>query len=373
MKIGIEARGLFREKKYSKEVSILETLKTLQTIDSRNEYVVFVRPDMDNACIQESANLKVVEVKGGADFFWDQVALPRAVMREKCDILHCTWGMGPARARIPLILSVDREDIYRWRAMGAKGYFANFYRKWAFPKGLSKAKKIITSSADEQKAIEKTFPHTKPRVSQVPFGLDPEFANTPTKNELNQIKEKYALPQRFLLVPACPAVKENMTTLLKGYALYSRKSKPLPLVILDYSNNEVERHLSKGKESRSYMKDILTLPYIARQDLPAILRLSEMLLYPVKWAGFPGPVLEAMACETPVLTASTGFMTSLTDNAAYTTDSRSHKEISLGIIRLITKKNLRSAIIQKGSKVAGNFTWLKTANKLLEIYQQQKP
>ncbi len=373
MKIGIEARGLFREKKYSKEVSVLETLKTLQTIDSQNEYVIFVKPDMDNACLQESANVKVVEVKGAAGSYWEQVALPRAVARERCHMLHCTWGTGPAYSPIPLILSIDGEDLSRWQSMGAKGYFSNFYRKWAFPKGLSKATSIITTSEDEKKAIASAFPGTKAKISVVPSGLDPEFTTRPDKKECQRIKEKYSLPGRYILIPACPAVKENMTTILKGYALYCRKSKPLPLVILDYSQGEVERHLSKGKESQSYIKDIITLPYIARQDLPAIYSSSEVVLYAVRSFGHSGPVLEAMACEAPVLTASTGYMTGLTENAAYTTDTRSHKEISLGIIRLITNKKLRTTVVQKGSKVARSYSWLSSAKNILGIYQQQKP
>jgi len=111
MKIGIEGQRLYRQKKHGMDMVALELIKNLQVIDKNNEYVIFVKPDLDNTCIPAAPNFKIVELAGGPYPVWEQFALPRAAKNEKCDILHCTSNTGPIWTKVPLI-TILHDIIY---------------------------------------------------------------------------------------------------------------------------------------------------------------------------------------------------------------------------------------------------------------------
>jgi hypothetical protein len=105
MKIAIEAQRIFRKKKHGMDMVALELIRNLQTIDTENEYVIFVKSDEDNTVITESSNFKIVELKGGFYPFWEQIALPRAAKKAGCQLLHCTSNTAPIFTSLPLVVT----------------------------------------------------------------------------------------------------------------------------------------------------------------------------------------------------------------------------------------------------------------------------
>ena len=103
MKIGIEAQRIFRKKKHGMDMVALELIRNLQEVDRVNQYVVFVAPDEDDQIIHETENFKIVKLDGGFYPLWEQIALPRAVKREGCDILHCTSNTAPIFSPVPVL------------------------------------------------------------------------------------------------------------------------------------------------------------------------------------------------------------------------------------------------------------------------------
>ena len=106
MRIGIEAQRLFRKKKHGMDMVALELIRSLQRTDTRNEYFIFIRADKDRQVLTESPNFHIVEIPGGPYPWWEQVLLPRAVKKYKCEILHCTGNTAPLFSPVPLILTL---------------------------------------------------------------------------------------------------------------------------------------------------------------------------------------------------------------------------------------------------------------------------
>lgn len=106
MKIGIEAQRIFRKKKHGMDMVALELIRNLQQIDHENEYYIFVRPDEDDAVIKESPNFNIIRLKAHSYPAWEQIALPKAVKKYGCEILHCTSNTAPVNCSIPLITTL---------------------------------------------------------------------------------------------------------------------------------------------------------------------------------------------------------------------------------------------------------------------------
>lgn len=374
MKIGIEGQRLFREKKHGMDMVALEIISNLQSLDAHNEYVIFVKPDMDNACIQETLNFKIVEVKAGPYPVWEQYALPRAAKAEGCDVLHCTSNTGPVNTDIPLIitlhdiiylegLNLSREGGTLYQRLG------NIYRKWNVPKVVKKARKIVTVSNFEKKKIDKHFNFKGNEAEVVYNGVGDHFTKISDKKELENIREKYNLPKKFLFFLGNTDPKKNTKNVLKAYSIYREKTKnPFPLVMLDFGEDKLMSILGSinAKELREHIQ--LT-GYIINSDLPAIYNLCEAFLYPSKRESFGIPILEAMACGAPVITSNTSSMPEVAGDAAYIVDPENPESISLGIYRMTTNQGLRNKNIEKGFKRAKEFSWLNSARQMLEVYQ----
>jgi glycosyltransferase involved in cell wall biosynthesis len=106
--------------------------------------------------------------------------------------------------------------------------------------------------------------------------------------------------------------------------------------------------------------------FIAQEDLPTFYRQAEMLVYPSLYEGFGLPPVEAMACGTPVVTSNTTSLPEAVGEAALTVDPLNTEEISVAMARLLDDASLRQRLQQAGIERAGEFTWRRTAQSLLD-------
>ncbi|MBT7825470.1 MAG: glycosyltransferase family 1 protein, partial [Bacteroidetes bacterium] len=90
MRIGIEGQRLFRKKKHGMDMVALELIRNLQIIDKTNDYFVFIKPDEDDTCLNETENFKIVQVKALSYPIWEQIKLPQVIKRYKLDLMHYT-------------------------------------------------------------------------------------------------------------------------------------------------------------------------------------------------------------------------------------------------------------------------------------------
>ena len=122
----------------------LETIRELQKRNDDNHYFVIVAPGEDR-CLEESANLSIIELKCPTYPLWEQVALPRAVKRLKVDMLHCTSNTAPLRCPVPLVLTLH-DIIYleprQHRSSSLYQEMGWHYRRLVVPRILKKCKKI---------------------------------------------------------------------------------------------------------------------------------------------------------------------------------------------------------------------------------------
>ena len=110
--------------------------------------------------------------------------------------------------------------------------------------------------------------------------------------------------------------------------------------------------------------------YVVNTDLPAIYSQCTVFLYPSLRESFGIPILEAMACGTPVLTANTSSMPEISGGAAYLVDPFDTAQITNGMCELTDNQDMRSDLINKGYHQASLFTWEAMAHQVFDIYQE---
>jgi glycosyltransferase involved in cell wall biosynthesis len=370
MRIGIEAQRIFRPKKHGMDIVALESIRALQEIDKENEYFIFVRPDEDRQVWKTSDNFHLIEVSAYSYLDWEQYQLPKIAKKYQLDLLHCTSNTAPIRLNMPLLITLH--DVIYMEQLSFKGSFyqtlGNLYRRWNIPQTFKKAQRLITVSDFEKGQISKTLDIKATPIEVVYNAVGSQF-QLYSESQKAVIKEAYHLPDSFIFFLGNKAPKKNMTNVLKAYAWYCKQvENPHPLIIAESSAEQIAKILESIGETK-IMSKIRCLGYVPQVDMPFIYNLAQLFLYPSLRESFGIPILEAMACGTPVITAITSAMPEIAGEAAFLVNPYDYQSIGQGILKVLDSKDLKKKLIQSGLERAAQFSWKNTAKQLLTIYQ----
>ncbi|MFN8345313.1 MAG: glycosyltransferase family 1 protein [Spirosomataceae bacterium] len=372
MRIGIEAQRLFRPHKHGMDVVALELIRALQRTDTQNEYFIFVKPDTDRKCLQSTDNVKIIEIPSTNYAVWEQVQLPRFARKYNLDVLHCTANTAPVFCKIPLVLTLHDviflEKTDKKSSASAYQRYGNMYRSWLVPHVTQKASQVVTVSQYEKGQIKNQLPLQEEKISVVYNGLSTYFQRKPTEAQVALVKQRYHLPQRFLLFLGNTDPRKNLKKVLKAFAELAEKQSDIELVITGLSEEVIESELTKqGK--LPLRRRIRCIGYVPFYLLPIIYREAEAFLYPSLHEGFGLPILEAMSCGTPVVTSTSTAMPEVAGDAAYLVNPHDAKDILRGIEAALTHDALRSTKVSAGLKRVNQFSWDRSALQMQQIYQ----
>lgn len=369
MKIAIEAQRIFRPNKHGMDFVALETIRELQKIDHENEYFIFVSPGPDH-CLDESDNMHIVELHCPSYPLWEQVALPRAVARVRPDLLHCTSNTAPVKCPVPLVLTLHDIIFLEKRQSSSRSLYQEMgwhYRRLVVPRILSECRKIITVSNFECNRIREALNLPKDRLTAVYNGYSPHFRQMPPAPE---IVHKYIPSDDYLFFLGNTDPKKNTPRVLKAYGLYLRQSKhKRPLLIADLKEEAIDGILSA--EGIKEVKPYLSFPgYIPNADLAALYNGAFAFLYPSLRESFGIPMLESMACGTPVIAGNTSAMPEIAGEGALLADPLDENDIARKILLLEEDDTFYQQQVDYGLERVKLFSWRKSAEALLKIYKE---
>ncbi|MDD3108935.1 MAG: glycosyltransferase family 1 protein [Alistipes sp.] len=368
MKIAIEAQRIFRPNKHGMDFVALETVRYLQKIDHENEYFILTAPGEDR-CIEASENFHILTLNASSYPIWEQILLPRALAKIKPDLLHCTSNTAPIRCPVPLVLTLHDIIFLEKRSHSSSSWYQNlgwYYRRLVVPRILPQCRKIITVSHFEAQRIGEALQIGSDRLTAIYNGYGEHFR--PVDNPYS-VTQKY-LPERdyiFFLGNTDP--KKNTERTLQAYGLYvAQTSHPLPLLIADLPEAVADTILkTHGLES---IRPLLRFPgYIPNRDLPALYSGARLFLYPSLRESFGIPMLEAMACGTPLITSNTSAMPEVAGEGALLVDPFSEQSIAQALIRLTEDASLHEQQRVYGLQRVKAFSWQHTAEQTLAVYQ----
>ena len=369
MKIAIEAQRIFRPNKHGMDFVALETIRELQKIDHENEYFIFVSPGPDH-CLNDSDNMHIVELRCPSYPLWEQVALPRAVARVRPDLLHCTSNTAPVKCPVPLVLTLHDIIFLEKRQSSSRSLYQEMgwhYRRLVVPRILSECRKIITVSNFECNRIREALNLPKDRLTAVYNGYSPHFRQMPPAPE---IVHKYVPSDDYLFFLGNTDPKKNTPRVLKAYGLYLRQSKhKRPLLIADLKEEAIDGILSA--EGVKEVKPYLSFPgYIPNADLAALSNGAFAFLYPSLRESFGIPMLESMACGTPVIAGNTSAMPEIAGEGALLADPLDENDIARKILLLEEDDTFYQQQVDYGLERVKLFSWRKSAEALLKIYKE---
>ncbi len=375
MRIGIEAQRISRKNKHGIDFAALELIRGLQSVDQKNEYVIFTHEGDEMDRIPTSDNFRVVS-RGGSYPIWEQFHLPRMLKEERIELLHCTSNTAPLSIDIPLLVTVHDLIYFETHPFLAKGYsayqrFGNYYRRWIVRKILDKAQRILTVSHFELSNFVRMFPDLPPQKVQVVYNsIGSHFRPNIETSELERVRDLYRLPKRFILMLGNTDPKKNTPNAIQSFVRSIPFIDPeIQLVLGDLNSRIVETWLSP--QERSLAQDRLHFTgYIDNLDLPSVLNLCDLLYYPSKRESFGIPILEGMASGCPVVCSNTSSMPEIGGDAALYVDPEDVSDMQRVLVDALGDNFKRAEMRRLGLLRAQEFSRERMALRVLEQYTE---
>lgn len=341
-------------------------VKELLAIDRDNEYHLFFASDQNIGKYSDYPNVveHMIKIKNKA--LWDQIAIPIACMRYKIDLVF-----NP-KFTIPLFAPCRAAMVLH----GADWFIpehAKYYKKWdilymkiMMQLYLRKCNFILSVSEITTDDFNRIFNLPKGKVTTTYFGPARFFKRVSNPVELKRIREKYRLPDKFILTLSGydRGRRKNIDKVLEAYRIFHREdSHKLVIGGRDCCKFKYDFNIPED----GWGADIIFAGWIAQEDLPSIYSMAGLYLYPSKLEAFPIPLTEAMACGTPIITSDLNGLREIAGDSAFFVNADNPVEIAGAIEKIIGDPNIQNGLSSKGLERAKMFNWDACARKTLEI------
>jgi glycosyltransferase involved in cell wall biosynthesis len=247
--------------------------------------------------------------------------------------------------------------------------------KWQMQRfAVKKANAILTDSKSSKKDILKYTGVKENKINVVYLAAGEQFQRLKTDDlGLKNIKEKYSLPDKFVLYVGDVTWNKNLPRLMDAVKLLK-----IPFVMVgkslvneDYDkNNPWNADLNRVQELVKDDSNIIRLGFVSTEDLVSIYNLATIFVMPSLYEGFGLPILEAMSCGCPVITSREGSLPEVAKDVAFFVDAYNVDSIKEGIKKVFYDESLQKELSKKGLENAKNFSWKKAAEQTIKIYQE---
>ena len=231
-----------------------------------------------------------------------------------------------------------------------------------------RADAVVVPSHAARDEIARAYGISTDRLRVIPEAPAPQFRPM-ARAETDAVLARYGLRLPYVLFVGANVPRKNIPRLLDAYRAARRRVRAdTQLVLVGPPGTAMPAYLSQVRALRLH-RHVRHLGVVPDRDLPSLYSAASCLAYPSLAEGFGLPILEAMACGTPVLTSACSAMAEVAGQAALLVDPRRTDAIAEGLVRVLTERPLRDELVERGLGRARTFTWERTALETEAVYR----
>ena len=280
------------------------------------------------------------------------------------DLFHATEHLLLSLRSIPTVLTVH-DLIFRQLPEHHKP-LNRWYLNLTVPLYCRRANHIIAVSEYTRRDLIAAYGLPPEKITVVPEAAAPRF-RLQAPEVVTAVRARYSLPDRYLLFVGTIEPRKNLTRLLAAFETLYREGLSDGLVIVGKRGWLYDDFFARLEQSP--VKDVVLFPgYVMDEDLPAIYAGAQALVFPSLCEGFGLPVLEAMACGTPVVSSNASSIPEAGGEAALYFDPTDTVEITTTARRLLREADLQDRLRTRGLAQAARFSWDLAATATEAVY-----
>ena len=300
---------------------------------------------------------------------WEQLLLPAQLHQHHADLIHGLVNVLPLTTSRPGVVTVH--DLSFVRAPETLQPLRRWYLTQLCRASVVRARHIIAVSSQTAQDLEDCFQIPAAKITVIHNGVAPHF--TPGEaGAIEAFRHKRELPARFILYLGTLEPRKNLPLLIKAYARWRQVAFP--------ADREVKLVIAGGKGwyyaeifqlvTELDLQEAVIFPgFIPEAELADWYRAAELFIYPSLLEGFGLPVLEAMACGTPVVCSAIPSLLEIVGDSALTFPATDEAALVTQLQRAIASPNLRQNLKRQALRQSAQFSWQKSAEQTLNVYQ----
>lgn len=383
MRIGINA--LFLQKPNTgMGQHLFHLLEGLDSLDDKDHQYVVLSPRFRRAYTLQAPQLsdrfREVEVVSALarlgdnveQVWWEQVGIVRAGTRERIDLLHSPYWSNPLWAPWPTVVTIH--DViqfvlpeYAWRKI-SRVYFGIVSRS------ARRADAVITVSECSKRDIVTLLGLPPVRIHVIGNAVDASLHPVRDAWLLASVRERYGIAPRFILYFGGFDLRKNVPRLIESYArLPAALRKEYQLVIAGrymHLGHPLYPDPRQTVQRLGLDGRVVFTGQVREQDKAPLFSAATVFVFPSLYEGFGIPVLEAMACGTPVVTSDSSALPEVVGDAGLLVDPYDTDAISDGVRALLEDQARREDLARRGLERARLFTWQQVAEQTLRVYRE---
>jgi glycosyltransferase involved in cell wall biosynthesis len=315
----------------------------------------------------DGKNIKSVVLRTKNRYFFEQVLLPIALIKEKVDLYHAPGNMGiPLFCPVPSVLTIhdiiplEIDNYFSYSPLPCLSKLSYLFR---LKTSLLKATKIVTVSGYVKKQLIKVLGIKDEKITTIYSGLP--------KVSTSGVLPKNLVGGKYILNNGGIDIRKNLDNLLKAFAVVNIKHPEMKLVITG-ENARIRKQLDGLVDALSLNQSVIFTGYLNEADLVPVIKNAELVCYPSLSEGFGFPLLEAFGLGVPVVASNVAAIPEIAGWAALLVRPDDAGEISRAILEVLDSPKLREKMIDEGKRQSTKFSWEKGANEYLSLYNSFK-
>lgn len=317
----------------------------------------------------QAGNATVIHIPVHRTLWWDQVTLRQVLTRHAVDVFYSPYVKVPLLAPMPVVSTIHDLIPIHFPAYreGSGWLYATAFRIWA---GLlaRRAAAVVTDSLHSRQDIAETLGVDAGRVHAIPIGVGAEFRPSLGRERIREVAASYGIAGAYLLTVTNFLPHKNLLRLVQAYASLAGTLRQRCQLVL--AGTPGGHAFARPVERAQLEAPGVVFPgFIAPEDLPYLYAGATALVFSSLTEGFGLPVLEAMACGTPVVCARAGALPEVVGDAALYVDPTDVRSITEGLQRILVDAGLRQDLSARGLARARLFDARKTTARLVDLLE----
>lgn len=355
-------------------------VRALAELDRTNHYTLFVAGGWGDGDglgdWPDNFEVRSVAVSDRVlNILWQRLRVPFPIQAFTggVDLFHSPDFVLPYLGRTPALLTVHDLSFLRVPQHFVPGF--REYLERAVSRGVARAQHILADSESTRNDLIELMGTPSEKVTVVYPGVEKRFTHVENPQILADAIERYRLPHRFVLGLGTLQPRKNFEGLIDAFSrLLGHRSgtqavTDLHLVIgggpgwmAEEINHRVRQH---GLEDRVHL-----VGFVRDEDLPAVYSLASVFAFPSWYEGFGLPVLEAMACGTPVVAANNSSLPEVVGESGLLVNAGAPEELAAALMKLLTDEPLRTELVASARKHCGHFLWEDAGRAVAGLYRR---
>lgn len=349
-------------------------LTALSRLDKTNTYYLFLK-NRDRGLFEHLGSnfnrISIPSLSRPARVLWQMAAPQKLAQRYDLDVWHSPHYLLPRGLRnVRTVVTFHDMTFFLMPELysPAKKYFF----QWMIRDAIRGADCIVATSRTTREDILKLFGEQyRNKVQQVYSGINGDFQPVRHRERLKQIRAELQAEKIVLFVGTLEK-RKNLPMLLQAFRGLIHNGHPDARLVLAGQRENATSQMLKNIDALSLKDSVIYSGYFPEPQLPALYSAASLVVYPSRYEGFGFPVLEAMACGTPVLTSNNSGMKELAGNEFIQIAPNDVSAWTKKMHTVLSDAQLRRELVDYGLNRVRQFSWHDTAAKMLDIYTAEK-